>query len=388
MSKRKEYLPVHIIGHAKNNQTNGVFFNPHTPNSRNAPGLTVITGYPGSGKTFLSQCLISNDVAMDKVVVAFDWKGDLSGVAANPELANKCSLVEIGRKEDAGILDPFFSTSDSSIKAERVLTLVEILMGGLDKRERSLVMPYISETMKDRKRRASMGTLIQKLMRDADTAVHSIGNTLDAISKDHIGRIMFYKGERRPRPISIGKGATIFTVLNLDLPANEDDAKNTASGRNASAVFFMMTSLVSEMLLKPDGLEKSLYIDEAWAVLQTKAGQSLVQKASLLGRSRGLALILATQNYKHFADAEIGNTISNHFAFASKTIDAKRAIRALELPGRWVETVNSLDTGECIMKDMDGRVGVMRVSEADWNDGWADWFNTNMYTNGQAAEAG
>lgn len=381
---RAKYLPISVIGRGVRNPTAGVFFNPHTPIGYNNPATVVITGAPGMGKSFLTQCLMTNDIEMGKIVVALDWKGDLAGIAENPEIADRCHLLAIGKEEDAGILDPFYSSTKTSEKLENILAMLDILLGGLEMDDRNLLTAFVEDTMKSKRVRPSMGAMIERLKFAENARARSFGGTLGAIGKTHIGQILFHKGKNPPRRIDLrDNGATIITVLGLDLPASESAARETESGRQATAVFYMLTTLINVLLGDGDKVPKSLYIDEAWAILQVPSGADMVAKIALLGRSRMLALILATQNYEHFTDAKIGNTMTTHFAFGARSDDAGQAIKQLGLPTRWKDVITGLENGVCIMKDFRNRFGVMEVIMPDYNPDWIDYFQTNPFEKAQ-----
>lgn len=288
------------------------------------------------------------------------------------------------------MLDAMYSSKDISVKQERTLAVIDILMGGLTLSQRTKIIPLIEATLASTTVRPSMGALIQALLYSTDKEAQDIGSTLQMISKSSTGRILFHQDRRNP-PRSISRlidiegesrpKARIFTVLNLKLPENEYEASRSEDGRKAIAIFYMLTAYIYETLEKSDNkTKKSVYIDEAWAITQVEVGASVVQKIALLGRSRMVALILASQNYEHIKKAKIGSTISNHFAFRAGSEESKQAVISLGLPLRWRKELTTLPETICVMRDHRKRFGLLENVIPDYNPDWAEYFDSNPFT--------
>ncbi len=195
----------------------------------------------------------------------------------------------------------------------------------------------------------------------------SAGNLLEVISELPLGNLCFSNAKSQ---IKVAQGRlTIITLAGLTLPsASTDQDRYTYAQRLSVTLLYLVThysrSLVTDPLYTGP---KALIIDEAWAITQTSQGAQLVAEVARLGRSRNTALILVSQNARDLLAEDVKNCLTTMFVFRSE--DPSEIAADLELlrvsdNPEHRNAIASLPTGrdsECIMRDIRGHVGTMRV---------------------------
>ena len=104
-------------------------------------------------------------------------------------------------------------------------------------------------------------------------------------------------------------------------------------------------------------------LDEAWFLLASTQGRSLVNRLVRLGRGFNTTVLLATQQLRDIGD--LSDLVGTYLIFGQES-DAE-AGRALELLGldaddrTLVARVRGYRKGLCLMRDLDGRVGEVQI---------------------------
>jgi type IV secretory pathway VirB4 component len=362
-----------------------VFYDTHTPIFNNKPPGCLITGAPGSGKTYLALTLAATSTLMGKTTVVLDYKGDFLSLVNLPELGN-FRLWNLADGKRKGIIDPFSMADDPGDKLSLVTTVIELFVGTLLPAELTALSPIVKDVIESPN--PSLSLVVSQLRGSESEAAQNLGTRLDIISHMPFAKLAFAPGNRNAQHVDISKGLTVVTLVGMDLPESSDAAKDTNQGRLASGILFLLTDFIRR-IMKNDTSQnpKTLIIDEAWAILASQAGARVVKEVALLGRSKSLALILATQNNSHLRHLDIENTITTRFAFQAASNEATDIVKAMRLPEGegFEEVITDLETGECLMRDFMGRAATVKVSQ--WKQDWMVAFNNNPYEKAQAARA-
>jgi hypothetical protein len=125
-------------------------------------------------------------------------------------------------------------------------------------------------------------------------------------------------------------------------------------------------------------LPKAIFLDEAWAITSTPEGAKLVPEVSRMGRSRNTALILVSQNAGDLLAEQVTNCISSVFAFrSSERVEVANvmALLGVEASDEHQMALRGLGNGECIFRDLEGRVG--RIGIDLISDEMRQWLDTN-----------
>lgn len=372
-----------FIGETSGGVPTPVFFDLHTQIFNNKPPGTLITGQPGSGKTFLAMTLTAMSAILGKTTIVLDPKGDFISLMNLQEDIGKFSLWNLSDKKRRGLLDPFRMTKDKGEQLNLAMTIIEIFTGGLEGEQRTALAPIIRDVIEEDN--PSLGKVVQELRGSPRSAARDLGTTLDLIAALPLSGLCFAPAGASLDTVSVSEGLTVITLLGMEMPK---EGANDNKSRLATGILFLLTDFVRRLLISDETANpKTLVIDEAWAILQTPAGAQVVKDVALLGRSKNLAMLLITQNNSHLQHLDIENTLATRFAFSSSTKEAEGIVEAMRLPeGEGFEDlITSFGTGECLLQDFHGRYSTMQVS--DWRKEWSEAFRTNPLEKAKAERA-
>jgi DNA helicase HerA-like ATPase len=104
-------------------------------------------------------------------------------------------------------------------------------------------------------------------------------------------------------------------------------------------------------------------LDEAWFLLSSTQGRSLVNRLVRLGRAFNATVLLATQRLEDLGD--LSDLVGTYLIFGQESdTEAAQAMRLIGLDptdAGLVARVRTYRRGLCLMRDLDGRVGELQV---------------------------
>lgn len=362
-----------FIGETSQGIPQPVFFDPHTQIFNDKPPGCLITGQPGSGKSYLAMTLTAMSAIIGKTTIVLDPKGDFISLMNLKQDIGSFNLWNLSDKRRRGILDPFRMAADPGDQLDLAITLIEIFTGGLTGEERTALAPIIKDVIQEDN--PSLAKVVQELRGSQRPAARDLGTTLDLIQNLPLAGLCFAPSGAVMEKVSIDEGLTVVTLVGMDMP--KEGGKDNKS-RLSTGILFLLTDYIRRLMMSDASRNpKTLVIDEAWAILQTPAGAQVVKEVALLGRSKNLAMILVTQNNSHLKHLDIENTISTRFAFASSGKEADSIISDMRLPrGEGFEgLITTLNKGECLMKDWSNRYSSVQISS--WRNDWDVAFKNN-----------
>lgn len=363
------------IGRTIDGNETPVFWDCHTPIFNNKPSAALVTGAPGSGKTFFALYATSLNALLGKQVVVIDPKGDFLPLKTMEDELGTVNIIDIEAMEQKpGILDPFnIAPPEKSLSL--AMGILDIFKGGLTSREEAIITPIIEDLINTGS--PTLHKLVEQMRKSDKDEVRTLGTTFSTYEKMPHGRLCFAK-TRRKSPMKLGKGLTIFCLLNLDLPtegSTEDEL--TKEQRFALGIMYLLTDFLKSIMATGVETPKLLVIDEAHVIISSSQGSKIIKNIALLGRSKSLAMMLITQNNSHLDKLDIKNTITSRFAFRTNRDEAEAIIREMELPQNEnrEEIIMNLSQGECLMKDFEENCAVVGIDL--WRKDWAKKFETN-----------
>lgn len=372
-----------FIGETSQGIPQPVFFDPHTQIFNDKPPGCLITGQPGSGKSYLAMTLTAMSAIVGKTTIVLDPKGDFISLMNLKQDIGSFNLWNLSDKRRRGILDPFRMTSDPGEQLNLAITLIEIFTGGLSGEERTAIAPIIKDVIKEPN--PSLAKVVQDLRESQRPAAGDLGTTLDLISNLPLAGLCFAPSGASMETVAIDKGLTVVTLVGMEMP--KEGSKDNKS-RLSTGILFLPTDYIRRLMMSDTSRNpKTLVIDEAWAILQTPAGAQVIKEVALLGRSKNLAMILVTQNNSHLKNLDIENTIATRFAFESSGKEADSIVADMRLPrGEGFESlITGLNRGECLMRDWSGRYSSVQISS--WRKDWDVAFKNNPLEKARAEKA-
>lgn len=377
-----------VIGETMNNPY-PVFFDPHRACMVNKPPVSLVTGSPGSGKTFFSLALASQASICGKVGAILDPKGDFVcmskmsklGYVNNVRVWSLLNLDKTVSTDNEGMLDPTMFESNVASNVTLTIDVIKILVGEITSKQNAFLAPVIQDVI-SKGRNPSFQKVVQKLMEQRDDELRSLGASLNMTLKTPLAKLLVINKNVERKPLELGDGFVVLNLMGLELPPNNKEMSSYSTNEKISVcIMSLVTKLVFKLLrVMPKTMFKMLFIDEAWALVATESGRDLINQSALLGRSLNLATILSTQLAKHMEMGEsstLDATISTRFAFRNDdTEDNLITARAMRLPigEGWEELIPDLKTGDCLMQDLSGGLAFIHVIVQDH---WGEIFNTN-----------
>lgn len=368
------------IGETTSRVRSMVNFSPHVAMTRNFPPGVAITGSPGAGKSFFAFTL-AYQMAMQGVwTIYIDPKADAKPMGDLPGLGSP-KVFDLAHGND-GMLDPFGLGDNSSDAILQALETLRLLLGGHISEEREeALMTAIQQVSAEPN--PSLSRVVDVLLGSSDVSARNLGSVLNMIRDLPFARLCFApSGGNVVRPED---GLTIITLLGLELPtASTKPEDYSYDNRLAVSVMYLLTRYARRLMLSLDkGHPKAICIDEAWAITSTPQGAKLIPEVARMGRSHNTSLVLVSQNAGDLMDQSVTNSISSVFAFRSSVpneIDDVLTLLTMDPTEGHRSAVRDLNNGECLFKDVDGRLA--RVQIDSWNQAMFDAFNTNPETRG------
>jgi AAA domain-containing protein len=226
-----------------------------------------------------------------------------------------------------------------------------------------------------------------------DAPARSLARRLAHYRRSATGQLAFGDGDS----LSLDADFIVFWAPSLALP-DKETLSTTGGGVEvllpeqimAQALLYLVAAVGRKVVFNdPTRFAAALY-DEAWALLSSPHGRSLLVEGVRDGRKHNGAIWLASQHPNDVAVGELADLLGSRFVFDQ----ARRAVpAALELLGATgndaaaVQLETGLDTGQCLFRDVRGRLGVVQIlppALAHLDDG----FDTSPTAASQGRQAG
>jgi hypothetical protein len=353
-----------------------VHFDPLLAATRNRPTAVAITGEPGGGKTTLALLLILQLALRGVTVAVIDPKGDAESlVDVLQARGRKARVLPLGGAAP-GLLDPFSFGDDLAEKRTMATETLRLLLPRMsEERESAMIQAVGAVAGRDR---PSLGKVVRYLEQAEGAAARNLGAVLRSMSEMRLARLCFApSGGQR---IDAAGWTTVFTLAGLTLPdaaVSRDDF--SYEQRLSVALLYLVSQFARRLLNGMDRrLPKAIFLDEAWAITSTPEGAKLVPEVSRMGRSRNTALILVSQNAGDLLSEQVTNCISGVFAFrSSERVEVANvmALLGVEASDEHQMALRGLGNGECIFRDLEGRVGRIGIDLV--SDEMRQWLDTN-----------
>lgn len=363
------------IGYSDSRIKEPVFLSMHSALARNRPPGLVITGSPGSGKSYTAFTLTYGMVLSGVKTIYIDPKVDALPLATLPGCEDT-TVIDLQESPD-GLLDPFAIGESTGERIDLVTNTVEMLVGGRGEIS-SLASSEMAKAIKIvlKNRMPSMNQFVEILLSSKIPDANALGERLSLIKAMPYARLCFAERKRDSvapsEVLNLDSRLTILTLLGLDMPDAHTDKKDY-SHRNylAIAILFLLTSFARKLMINPKvedkHLPKAIVIDEAWAITSTAQGAKMVLETARMGRSLNTAILLVSQNAGDFLGGSVTNSVSTRMAFRAESHDEiTNVLEFFELPDTRPnrEAISRLNTGQCLLKDSAGRIARVQI------DGW------------------
>lgn len=380
-----------------------------------APTL-ALTGTLGGGKTNLLLTLMDHFRLRGYPIIALDPKGDIKSHLALTGRGD-ARFFELTKDGKAGSLDPFtqipfeVATDDperdthekahakwreetralvhdvvelllEEVMTPTMATAVQLALNHVMMQPQPS-MALLMETLKAGG--ISPGTelgISEQTMGDYKLAALGAHANLLNAAESSLGRLMFAppSGDGQQNLFTGGVRTTIVSLSGLQLPT--EGAGKLSLTQRFSLALFSLVAHQSRRMLQDLGYvgPRLLAIDEAHQITAMPSGRAMIVSNARMGRSRDIAMILATQSAADLAGPDLRNAISAVFAF--RTGDGDERSDVARLLGRdndptvlgAIPTDNS-PAGMCLMRDLNRNIALVQIDR--WVSEYVTAFETN-----------
>lgn len=340
-----------------------VRFDATEPPRESRTAAILLAGTFGSGKTVAGETIAFAAERRGSVVVDFDPRPD-HGFHRVPDLADRVEVVELtGAVEHRGKLDPLtigLPDLREELAASYYLDLLRDPPASWENQ--------IQRAVRDLVRRGERGSLavIDQLRGFDSEPARDAAEALEVVSDFGFARLGFGDGSLADDRRAVAPVTTIRTP-GLTLPDPDAARETYTRGERISVATLSLVAADALRLVSGDrSRHKLVVLDEAWFLLASTQGRALVNRFVRLGRALNVTVLLLTQKLADLGD--LSDLVGVCLIFGQDS-DAE-ASRALDLIGLdpddqgLIALVRSLRKGWCLMRDLDGRVGLMRVDPA------------------------
>lgn len=341
----------------------------HAPRDLNRSGSLAAIGELGSGKSFLAKTLAHNTVAMGGQVVVIDRTEACEYGQLAPVVPGTAQIVEVSADADVG-LDPFrvFDTDELRLRyGVGFITLLTATPPG------SAAGAHCYRAAQHTLQHAAEAGRPPRL-RDVIDALETAGgpgaevaDKLHALSEISYGQLVF--GDPGPA-VDLNGDYVCFHIPGLRLPrqttTRDDQLPEELLGQ---AILYLVAAFSRRVLFRTTDRFAALLLDEAHALTSSAQGNGLVMDLIRDGRKHFAAVWAFSQLPTDLTGEgdDIDALIGYRIVFRQSRQTTSDALHFLGSDTRDdnVETVTSLGTGECLMRDPQGRLGLVRITTPD-----------------------
>ncbi len=330
-----------------------------TEASRTArPSAVLLAGTLGSGKTLAAETIAFAAERRGSLVVDFDPRPD-HGFDRVPQLEGSVEVLELsGSPEHRGKLDPLAIGLDELREELASSYLLELLPSPPPAWENA-IQRAVRDAVRAGER--SLTSVVGRLRDSEAREAQEAGDALEVISDFGLARLGF--GEGGGARVEAARSVTTIRTPGLTLPDPRVSRETyTRAERVSVATLSLVAALALRLVSGDRSRHKVVLLDEAWFVLASTQGRTLLNRLVRLGRSSNTTVLLASQRLADLGD--LSELVGTYFLFGQES--DTEASRALELIGLDPESsglrgrLREYRRGRCLMRDLDGRVGELQ----------------------------
>jgi hypothetical protein len=333
------------------------------PSREARTSAVLLAGTLGSGKTVAAQLIAYAAERRGSLVVDFDPKPD-HGFHRVSELEGRVEMLELsGDVEHRGKLDPL-QIGLEELREELASSYYLDLLREPAPSWENAIQRAVREVVRQGGR--SSLQVVDALRQAGHDAARDAADALEVVSDFGLARLGFGEGGGEGRRV-VAPVTTIRTP-GLTLPDPRASRETyTRSERVSVATLALVAAYALRLVSTERSRHKVVLLDEAWFLLASPQGRTVINRLVRLGRAFNATVLLATQRLEDLGD--LSDLVGTYLIFGQES-DAESA-RALELIGldpddrSLIARLREFRRGRCLMRDLDGRVGEVQVDPVD-----------------------
>jgi len=319
------------------NRLNGlVSFNPFDSNLTNYNAL--VTGSSGAGKSFLNNCILSQELARGLRVFVIDIGGSYKKLTeALDGQYIEMNLSDQYRINPFDIPDPAQGPSNQKLKS--LLAIIESMVvedetSKLHKLEKVLLEKAIMELYREKGKTYDIPTLSEL----TDKLAQSKEQSMVDLSKI----LYMWTGNRPYGKLLDGQGSlrTDTSICTFDLKglSNYPDLQ--------SVMILILTDFILTQVEQDKVNKKRIILDEAWQLLKSNAAAGFMEYCARTLRKTGSGITFITQGVEEIVSSPIGSAILNNTStkfVMLQTGDSEILRNSLKLNNQEIDLIYSLE---------------------------------------------
>jgi len=306
-------------------------------------GNTTVFGTAGSGKTFLVSLLTMRSVLKGVRTAIVDPEGEYKTITramggVNIEIKPNGAIPNPFDLEDEDEVDDYGNPTNRRVvelnnKISDILNLIGVMCGGLEREQISLISIVIAQTYKDFGMNEDPNSLYTDdvILKDGEFIHHGQKKVMPTFSDFHERLVEFSKQRGNECLIPIANSLKMFVRTGVYGLFDCQTSPELANMKDAPIITFDVSALEDQVLRpigmyiamtwcwekfakKNIGIKKRIVCDEAWMLVKKEmagaefTAQFLENTARRI-RKRNGALLVASQNFKEFADNPQGQAV-------------------------------------------------------------------------------
>jgi conjugal transfer ATP-binding protein TraC len=298
----------------------------------------LVTGSSGSGKSFLNNCILTQELARGTRAFVIDIGGSYKKLTQ----ALSGQYIEVNLNQEYSI-NPFHiedaSQEPSSQKIKSLLAVIELMIAEddttkLPKLERVLLEKAILDTY-SRCRTKNVVPLLSNLV---ETCTDS-----SEVGLKNIGKMLYSWTGNRPYGLLLDNPGT----LKADGPICAFDLKGLSNWPDLQGVMILiLTDFILSEVERDRSSTKRIILDEAWELLKSPAAARFMEYCARTLRKTGSGITFITQGIEEIVTSPIGSAIMNNTATKFVMLqrgDSKALQAALQLNAQELSLIQSLE---------------------------------------------
>ena len=333
-----------------------------------SPSLAAV-GRLGSGKSYMLKTAAWDTLARGGQLVTLD-RTEVGEYVAFARVAPGASQVVRLTEDSVACIDPL-AIFDGDQRATVTLGFLSLLAGCAAKSEEGSALGEAVESVVGRAdgRLADVVTALDDMAAAGDVPARAVARRLRPHTRRGVGRLAFAPG----RPVSLRADLIVFHAPGLRLPDRDKLARGTQADdvlpeeMAGQALLYLVAAAARRVVFADPARFGAVLLDEAYALLASPHGRKLVVEGVRDGRKHQAAMWLASQLGKDFDHEELLELLGPRFVFDQGPGGVPSALRLLGLAGSTDalhELAGGLESGECLYRDVRGRVGLIGIRTA------------------------
>ena len=208
--------------------------------------------------------------------------------------------------------------------------------------------------------------------REEAAAANEMWLRLSMIAADPLAGIVF---DRSRPPLKLSGHWIVFSLAGLDLP-DQDQLTGSDVGNEPTreqtigqGLLYLLAAVCRQFCMADTGVFTAALIDEAWAFTAHPGARNLISALIRDGRKHNAALWFLSQNPNDIRDDAAATQIGYRLLFRQGEGAGADALRFLGIKEPRADQVRmvegELGQGTCLMRDLYGRVGTVKILPVD-----------------------